>query len=204
MLMWIGRALTRAFELKRIDRKAHDRTRAQGCEMVGHTDHRAVWRIRAPGLPDGFMTAISGNGNRDKHVVHVDTELFYRAWLATTPTHWTPREEDCVVRAEMPKARLYSVAHSRFVHSSRKPVPLAEAIVWVERGTLRVGVVSGITSAFWLIANRAPSFPVEVQGYDSATRLYESVGCGPAPLSFKNLFEFEAGVDDRQYRSGWR
>lgn len=198
---WVSRVLDRALELRRLERKARNLSRPRGCEMVKHNDHRAVWRVPVPGTPDRFMSASSGHTNRETFVVQVEAELFYRTWLAGTPMWGRWRLDDCVPRTTMPNDHSYPFAESSFAYSRIKPVPLAEVAAWIKRGRMRVAVLNGVGTMFWLLANHAPVFPVKVRGHDAADLLYRSVGCGPAPLCFAHLFMSE-GVSDDRYREG--
>lgn len=156
--------------------------------MVRLDDDKAVWRVPVPGEDDRFMSAKSGGIDREKFVVQVDTELFYRTWLAGTSA-WGKRDSaDCVLRSEMPGDYKYPHAVSGFSQGRDNPVPLAEVNAWRDGSKVRVGFTNGITRTFWLIANRAPAFPVEVRGRQAAELLHRAVGFGAAPVCYEKLF----------------
>jgi hypothetical protein len=186
VLAQLRTALGRARELRQLD--SAPGSRPKGCELVKLDDDKALWRVPVPGEADRFMSAKSGGIDREKYVVQVDTELFYRAWLASSSA-WGKRDStDCVLRAEMPADYKYHHAVSGFAQGRDNPVPLAEVDAWREDGKVRVGFTNGITRTFWLIANRAPAFPVEVRGRDAAQLLHHAAGFGPAPVCYETMF----------------
>ncbi|HCM7206543.1 TPA: fertility inhibition factor FiwA [Salmonella enterica subsp. enterica serovar Typhimurium str. D23580] len=186
VLAQLRTALGRARELRQLDRARSSRPR--GCELVKLDHDKAVWRVPVPGQDDRFMSARSGGIDREKFVVQVDTELFYRTWLAGTSA-WGKRDSgDCVLRSEMPADYKYRHAVSGFSQGPENPVPLAEVDAWRDGGKVRVGFTNGITRTFWLIANRAPAFPVEVVGRQAAELLHHAAGFGPAPVCYETMF----------------
>lgn len=195
---WFSTSVKRWLELRRLDRAAHHRSRPRACAMVSHDDHRAVWRVLVPGRPQCFICASSGHLNREMFVVQVDTKMLYRTWLAGTSTSGVRRSGPCVLRDEMAAEPGFDEAQRDFARGLQSPVPLIEVRIWRERRKVRIAFVASMASAFWLIANRAPAFPVEVVGHDAADLLYRLAGCGPAPLPFETLFTSKGRVDDRQ------
>lgn len=166
--------------------------------MVRHSDHRAVWRVRVPGQSSRYLSARSSGDDRERFVVHVDTELFYRTWLAGARSCGPRRLRQCVLRADMPESHIYAEAEESFAGGHERPVPLPLVEVWRERSKVRLRVLEGAGCAFWLIANRAPSFLIAVRGHDAAELLHRYVGCSPAPLCFANLFTTHEVATERQ------
>ncbi|WP_367899679.1 hypothetical protein [Xanthomonas oryzae] len=189
VLAQLRTALGRARELRQLDSARS--SRPEGCELVSLDHDKAVWRVPVAGEADRFMSANFGGTDHDKFVVQVDTELFYRTWLGCTSA-WGKRDSaDCVLRSEMRADYKYQYAVGGFSHGRDNPVPLAEVDAWREGGKVRVGFTNGITRTFWLIANRAPAFPVEVRGRDAAELLHHTAGFGPAPVCYRRPPEFE-------------
>lgn len=198
MANWLTATVARALELHRLDAGIHSRARSRGCEMVRHSDHRAVWSVRVPGQSSRYLSATSSGTDRERFAVHVDTELFYRTWLAGARSCGRRRIQQCVLRADMPRSDLYAGAVEDFAISREMAVPLPEVEAWLERSKVRLGVLGGAGRAFWLIANRAPAFPIAVRGHDAAELLHRYVGCSPAPLCFANLFTTHEVATERQ------
>ena len=92
------------------------------------------------------------------------------------------------IRAEMPADHKYEHAADGFSHGFKNPVPLAEVEAWRHNGKVRIGFSNGITRTFWLIANRAPAFPIEVHSLESAELLHRAVGFGPALICYETIF----------------
>ncbi|WP_322075473.1 plasmid fertility inhibition factor family protein [Burkholderia cenocepacia] len=190
MMKRIMIGLERVYDLARTPGKEHAHSSRAGCELVKVDTVRATWRVPMPDGTECFMCAKSGGLNEEKFVVHVDANAFYRTWLASAPAFPQQNSSDCVPRSRMPLDSKFKDAVEGFADSADSPVPLAEVRASSEgsKGKVRIGFTNGITRTYWLLANRAPAFPVEVLGRDAAELLHRSCGIGPAPTSFTTLF----------------
>lgn len=149
---------------------------------------KAVWEIQVPGQACRFMSAASGSINDEFFIVNVGTELFYRTWLQSSPSVRVQRWEDCVLRSKMPHDYKYKHAIQGFSGGRENPVPLALCGAFMRGKRTHVGFTNGVTRTFWLIANQAVSFPVQVHGHESAELLNSIAGLDPVPTSFADLF----------------
>ncbi|ELM8940453.1 hypothetical protein Q2R95_004367 [Escherichia coli] len=188
MLNRIRRAFARRRELKELDASVVSRPRPAPAELVQVDAREAVWRVPVPGQADRFMSAKPGAINDEMFVVRVDTEAFYRAWLRSSSTGRETRSDNCLLRSEMPQDYKFKHAVQGFAHGRENPVPLAFAGAHQERDRVDIGFSNGVTRSFWLIANKAPSFPIQVHGRESAELLNKVCGLDPTPLSFSELF----------------
>jgi len=181
MLERIRLSVARAAELRNLERQVATSPRARACSIHEITRERAVWRVPVPGQPDRYISASAGHAGDETFAVHVDADAFYLAWLRS--------DEQCVVRAQMPRDYKYAYAVDGFAQGSANPVPLADVGAWNdERGRTHIGFTNGITRSFWLIANRAPSFPVQVYGRESAELLHRTAGTTQGPVCYADLF----------------
>jgi len=178
----------RRLELHRMSKAALTHVAPEQSELVFVDHNRATWRIEVPGQNDRFMSLRSGAGD-DFYVVHVDTERFYRTWLNCSPALRGIRCCDCVLRENMPNDYKYHWAVDGFSHGIDIPVPLAYAGAWMDEDLARIGFTNGITRTFWLIANRAPTFPIEVHGKRSADLLHSLVGVGSGPVQASSILK---------------
>ncbi|MDZ6457374.1 hypothetical protein U4U03_22645 [Escherichia coli] len=188
MLTRLKGFLARRRELKELDVSVVGRPRPAPAELVQVDAREAVWRVPVPGQADRFMSAKPGAINDEMFVVRVDTEAFYRAWLRSSSTGRETRSDNCPLRSEMPQDYKFKHAVQGFAHGRENPVPLAFAGAHQERHRVDIGFSNGVTRSFWLIANKAPSFPIQVHGRESAELLNKVCGLDPAPLSFTELF----------------
>lgn len=188
MLNKIRRSFARRRELKELDSSVMSRPKPKPPELVQLDVLKAVWRVPVPGQADRFMSADPGAINQEMFVVRVDTEAFYRAWLRSSSTGRETRSDNCLLRSEMPQDYKFKHAVQGFSHGKENPVPLAFAGAHQERDRVDIGFSNGVTRTFWLIANKAPSFPVQVHGRESAELLNKVAGLDPAPMSFAELF----------------
>lgn len=157
------------------------------------------WAIKVPGQKDQFMRVRSGALNSETFVVHVDTEAFYAAWLKSSPARLNGyTSTDCRLRSDMPSDRKFNDAAAGFAAGRDSPVPLAEvkADKSQQKNEVHIGFTDGVTRSFWLIANRAESFPVMVRGHESAKLLSETAGAGVPPISLTDLFAQETVLKD--------
>jgi hypothetical protein len=178
----------RQFELYQLARSAKDAERPEPPALVLLTIYKAVWEIQIPNQVSRFMSVNSGGLDDELFVVQVNAEAFYHAWLKSSPAIPKKNSTDCVPRSEMFADYKYKHAANGFLGGKENPVPLAEAYACRIDKKLDIGISSGITRSFWLIANRAVSFPVEVYGREAAELLNEAVGLDSAPQSLEALF----------------
>lgn len=151
-------------------------------------DHRVIWKVKLQNDRDVFMSAIVGR-RRETSVVHVDAEKFYRLWLSVSKVGALRRYYDCPLREEMPKDGKFHKADRSFDQSRDCPVPLADVgfVSFVDADpTVRLS--NGFTRTFWLLVNRAPSFPIRTISEDTAELLNREVGIGVKPLLYPDLF----------------
>jgi hypothetical protein len=143
----------------------------------------AVWKIHVPNQPPRSMRLDHVPADSDRHVVMVDADKFYRAWLnRPMPVNDPHGTDGCPLRADMPKDRKYASAVEGFDLEARTPVPLAS--VHCQRaanGEPQIMFTNGITRTYWLLANRAESFPVLVSNAAEAQALHQAAGVGPGP-----------------------
>lgn len=191
-----------ADEKAQIDRAARG---SQACEPPAPQTHAretdsAVWKIHVPNQPPRFMRLDHVPANSDRHVVMVDADRFYRAWLnraAEVDNHL--RTDECVLRADMTRDYKYSGAVEGFDPQARTAVPLA----WCHcrlgsDGQPRISFTNGVTRTFWLLANHAESFPVLVSGADEAQELHRVAGVGPGPQRAAEVYAQSQQAADRQ------
>lgn len=143
----------------------------------------AVWKIRLLDSPARFMRLTWHHPDSQHHVVMVDGDRFYRAWLDHPSQINAPSAPDsCVLRANMPKDYKYAAAVRGFTTEGASPVPLADCCCYrSQNGALRVGFTNGMTRTLWLLANHAESFPVLVGSAAEAQEIYDAAGVGPSP-----------------------
>jgi hypothetical protein len=143
----------------------------------------AVWKIHVPNQPPRSMRLGHVPADSGQHVVLVDADRFYRAWLnRPMPVNDLHGTDGCPLRADMPKDRKYASAVEGFDLEARTAVPLANVHCQrAENGEPRIMFTNGITRTYWLLANQAESFPVLVSNATEAQALHEAAGVGPGP-----------------------
>lgn len=67
-------------------------------------------------------------------------------------------------------------------------MPLAEYKACQNGNSIWFGVTNGVTRTYWLLSHRAPAFPVEVYGRESAELLNQVAGIEAVPMSYAELF----------------
>lgn len=177
-------------EKQDLDRTLSARPAAAAPALVVCDERKAVWKISVPGQEDRYMCIRDGQTNSDAFVVTVDADKFYRTWLSRTmPVDAPSRQDECIFRDEMHRDYKYTSAAEGFAAGWGNPVPLAHCYVSKNAdGQTTVGFTNGVTRTFWLLANRAESFPVQVRSEASARELHRVAGVGPAPSSVGELF----------------
>ncbi len=180
--------LKRHLELHRLNNAMLNHVAPEPSELVSVDHNHATWRIQVPGQCDRFMSLRSGAGN-EFYVVHVDTEALYRTWLNCSPAIRGIRCCDCILRENMPNDYKYHWAVDGFSHGIDNPVPLAFVGAWMDDDLAKIGFTNGITRTFWLIANRVPTFPIEVHGKRSADLLHSLVGVGSGPVQASSILK---------------
>jgi hypothetical protein len=184
MLERIRNSIARASEIRTLERQVAASPRAKACSIhqLGH--ERVVWRVPVLGQADRYMSASASHIGSEMFAVHVDADAFYLAWLRS--------DDQCVLRSQMPCDYKYAYAVDGFAQGSSNPVPLADVGAWNdERGRTHIGFTNGITRSFWLIANGAPSFPVQVYGRASAEVLHRTAGTAQGPICYADLFALD-------------
>jgi hypothetical protein len=177
-------------EKQALDREIAGRASATPPKVVMLDEKKTVWKIAVPGREDCFMSLTSGMNDQNKHVVMVDADKFYRAWLDRASPVGHDRQDQCVLRSEMPRDRKYEDAVKGFSHGKDSPVPLADCFgVKDDAGGTRVTFANGVTRSFWLLANRAESFPVVTDSAASAQALHKVAGVGAGPVCVASLFD---------------
>jgi len=175
-------------ELCKLKYKVKTSTRPSPPNLISVDSSRAIWEVPIPGQVSRFMSTKSGAIDDEFFVVRVDTEAFYYTWLKSSPAISDQHGADCVLRSDMPRDYKYNDAIDGFANGKENPVPLAHVDAHMDKEHARIGFINGITRSFWLIVNRAPSFPVMVHGRESAELLNQVVGLDAAPMSFSELF----------------
>lgn len=176
-------------ELHKLDHEAKTAKRPLPPNLISVDSFRAIWEVPMLGQASRFMSVKSGAINDEFFVVRVDTEAFYCTWLKSSPAIWERQDSDCVLRVDMPTDRKYKDAVEGFASGKENPVPLAHVVAYMDKNQAGIGFINGVTRSFWLIANRAPSFLVQVHGRESAELLNQLVGLDAAPMSFSELFD---------------
>ncbi|QPB72731.1 hypothetical protein XFHB_13030 (plasmid) [Xylella fastidiosa] len=176
-------SIARAREIRNLERQVAASPRARACNIHQLSYDCAIWRIPVSGQADRYMSASAGYSGKETFVVHVDANAFYLAWLRSGS------DKHCVLRSQMPSDYKYAYAVDGFAEGSSNPVPLAEVGAWNDdRGRTHIGFTNGITRSFWLISNDAPSFPVQVYGYESAELLNRTAGTPQGMICYTDLF----------------
>lgn len=157
-------------------------------ELEQATTQRATWRIAVSGQADRFMSTTPGAIDDQMFVVRVGTEAFYAAWLKSSAAQRERTSADCVLRKDMPADYKYHHAAEGFAAGSENPVPLALVRAQREGDGVGIHFINGVTRSFWLIANQAESFPVQVHGREAAELLNSTVGLDRAPQSLRQVF----------------
>ena len=188
MLQKIRRYAAHRRELKDLDTALSGGRQVSPPELVEASPTKAVWAVKVPGLADRFMSASGTMVDEERYVVRVDTEAFYRAWLRSSTPTGSVLPSDCELRANMPMDRKYRYAVDGFNEGRSNPVPLATVSAWLKGDQVQIEFTNGITRSFWLIANRAESFPVKVDNAEEAKLLNRVAGLDAAPQSFQDLF----------------
>lgn len=177
-------------EMQAVDAAIAARPPAPAPAMVSLDENKAVWKIKVPGKDDCFMSLTSGMNDQSRHVVMVDADKFYRAWLArATPASEHGRVDQCLLRKDMPTDYKYAGAVDGFKRGRENPVPLAECYgAKDDAGGTRVTFTNGVTRSFWLLANKAESFPVVTDSAAAAQELHRAAGVGSGPVTVSALF----------------
>ena len=194
MFSLIKAELARHRELKQLEADARRRPRPSVPQLVGLDRDTATWMVPIPGERPRFMRATAGMMQHEFFVVMVDGEAFYHAWLLCSPVRNRRGVADCIMRVEMPNDYKYKYAVAGFAHGIENPVPLATCGAFREGKRVGIGFTNGVTRTFWLLSNRAPAFPVEVYGRESAELLNQVAGIEAAPMFFAELLACKAGT----------
>ena len=189
MFSWITAELAKHRELRQLAAEASHRPRPIAPQLIGLDPYKATWLVPIPADRPRYMQATAGAIQDEIFVVMVDGEAFYHAWLRCSPSIRKRRGADCILRADMPADYKYKWAADGFSHGLENPVPLATCGAFQEGKGVGIGFTNGVTRTFWLLAHRAPAFPVEVYGRESAELLNQVAGIEAAPMSFAELFQ---------------
>lgn len=101
-LYQLSYAVRRYLELRRLDRISSTRQSPAECRLISVSFGTALWCVPIPRQKDVFMSTSSGAFDNEFFVVQVDTEAFYRHWLAGSPLIGRRRSADCKLRCDMP------------------------------------------------------------------------------------------------------
>lgn len=183
-------------ELVGLDQKIGLSWPPQPATLVEVRNGRALWQIT---LGDGgacFM-CLATNPESTSFVVHVHADRFYRAWLAAGA--FSDRRPDaCKLRDEMPSDYKFPAAARCMSIGAHNPVPLADGgAALTAAGVPEPSFVNGVTRTFWLLANHARAFPIEVSNEPAALALFAAAGLGQGPIPVPDLhalnrYDFEA------------
>ena len=157
--------------------------------LVALDDDKAIWKIATAAGPR-FMSVSSKSNDADRFIVEVSGDKLYRAWL-NRPAQSADRgrSDHCLLRNAMASDYKFEGAANGFKPGRENPVPLAECYCETGKdGSPYVRFNNGVTRTFWLLANRAESFPVEARGSASARELHRAAGIRPGPLAVADLF----------------
>lgn len=149
---------------------------------------RVLWRIVVPGQPDRYMQILRAETQRF-HLVMVDGERLYRAWLPTArAVDDGDRFTNCLLRREMAFDYKFEKAASKFDRSHLFPIPPAIGEACRRRdGATFVNFSDGVTRTFWLLANHAVSFPVLTETAADAEELDRTAGVGVGFIAVRDL-----------------
>lgn len=154
-------------------------------QFMGLVHDRAVWQIAVPAQGTRFMSVKLCGNTTNTYIVHVGGDAFYAAWL--TSSGGAARADACPVRSDMTRDRKFHWATRGFSHGLANPVPVALATAHRHGRRTRVGFVDGMTRTLWLLAHRAPSFPIAIQGQESAELLHAQAGLRE-PMTVGEIF----------------
>ncbi|KML54764.1 Osa protein [Burkholderia cepacia] len=186
MLTRLRIGLDRARDLRDAGRPSPIQPRPRASELVDLDAKRATWRVAVPGQADCYLAATPGETER--YAVHLDADTFYGLWLGTSPAFPKPNSQDCVPRRIMPLDSKYASAAAAFRAGRLEPVELPPVGYWLDGRGYEVAMSNGMTRTYWLLANRARSFPVSVADATWAAMLNNMAGVGVAPIAFSELF----------------
>jgi len=144
--------------------------------------HGAIWEVPIPDREPVYMR-LDRSADETSYAVHVDTELFYYYWLLTSRR---TSYHKCPPRQKMPLDRKYDQAVEGFDAGRKSPVPLARPHLHIREGLVSLLFTNGLTRSMWLIANRAPSFPVEVSSLVEAQLFQHILGTNEPPIELQD------------------
>lgn len=147
----------------------------------------AIWRVRVPDQEDKFVCLKNSQNDDNWFVVMVDANKFYRTWLQRRDAFG--RHGLCVLRQKMHSDYKFKWAIEGFSHGVKNPVPLANCNGHMgEDGIIYLNFNDGVTRTFWLLANRAESFPIKTYGETLARYIHCAAGIGDGPVIVSDLF----------------
>lgn len=155
-----------------------------GVSVVEANEDEVVFEVPVTGQETRYMCAKASRIPERAFVVMVDANAFFNAWMTCSQG----RPADCVPREEMPLDSKYDFAVNGFAAGRENPVPLAVCQPYEEDGKDMISFDNGVTRTFWLLANNAPVFPVQVYGQERADMLHRIAGADRAPHLFVDLF----------------
>ena len=127
IIPWINHVTARSLELRRLRHAMKSHQPPASAELESLSKLKAIWRIGIPTQNDRFMSVCSGAIDEERYVVQLDAEVFYRAWLESSPAFRKKRSSDCLCRDQMHADYKFKSAATGFSHGVTNPVPLAEA-----------------------------------------------------------------------------
>lgn len=162
-----------------ISRRIKKHIPSNPASLILKNSDRAVWQISLENGQACYMLNNFSCMNHEYYLVHVDALYFYYYWLkasiADTGRH---RLINCGLKRTMHLDYKFHHAIDGFKEGVANPVPLAEVTARDEQGTPYLGFINGVTRTFWLLANGALSFPVQVHGASAAQELFNHAGIG--------------------------
>ncbi len=175
-------------EIFKLEEKFSNSYKAPETPVLTSINHKsAVWEIALANSQTCSMRCDFGAIDQQIYVVMVDALKFYYYWLISSLYEETLRRSNhCVLIKDMPQDYKYKDAADGFANIE-SPVPLANISAGYVDDRPCLGFTNGVTRTFWLLANGAKSFPVEVYYEDAAKHLYDFAGIGEPPISYQHL-----------------
>lgn len=175
-------------ESQRVTEQLENHIDAQVPKLFAMNNKSAKWQIEMSDGTVRFMSNQFTAVDDEFYLVHVDALRFYQYWLNSSIAHVDKhRSINCLVKKLMHTDYKYHRAVIGFSKGSSNPVPVAQVSAENKNGTPYLGFVNGVTRSFWLLANEAKSFPVEVHYERSAKELFNAAGVGESYIRYDKL-----------------
>lgn len=150
-------------------------------QIVAGPTGRVIWSVPVAGGTPAYMCADRSNFcNEDRFIVHVKMREFYATWRVVELTKGEEYSHYCPpALGGITEHRKWGTQAESWSAGVKNPVPLADIYY---RSDLGISFSNGITRTLWLAHNKAPSFPVEVRGRETAIALHEALGDPLTPI----------------------